>query len=103
MAHPPPPGGGSAGTKISEIGRVNVPGHRCVKFTHGSTPRSTNASFNRFQPFGRRHPPRRVAGHEPEDGRNAASRPAAGKPRGGGKTAEVRTLLETVAPWPRAE
>ena len=42
-------------------------------------------------------------GDEPESGRNAASWLSAGKPRGGGKPAKVRKLLETVAPGPRAE
>ena len=42
-------------------------------------------------------------GDEPESGRNAASWLSAGKPRGGGKPAKVRKLLEAVAPGPRAE
>ena len=42
-------------------------------------------------------------GDEPESGRNAVSWLSAGKPRGGGKPAKVRTLLETVTAGPRAE
>ena len=44
-----------------------------------------------------------VRGGRPAAGKNAASWLAAGKPRGGGKPAKVRKLLETVAPGPRAE